>query len=124
MALTDPWSGEDDDTDYGYYDTPSGNIWRPGAGPGQPSGDEPGRPDTGPYEVIHLGGQAAVVMPVTDLLRLRALALHASAEELKDAEDAAVPGRPGRGASLPSLIVRTWHHRPERGPVRPDKETP
>ena len=29
MALTDPWSGEDD-TDYGYYDTPSGNIWRPG----------------------------------------------------------------------------------------------
>lgn len=23
-----------------------------------------------------------------------------------------------------SLIVRTRHHRPERGPVRPDKETP
>jgi hypothetical protein len=23
-----------------------------------------------------------------------------------------------------SLIVRTWHHRPERGPMRPDKETP
>jgi hypothetical protein len=41
MALTDPWSGEDDDTD---YDTPSGNIWRPGAEPGQPSGNEPGRP--------------------------------------------------------------------------------
>jgi hypothetical protein len=44
MALTGPWSGEDDDTGYDYYDTPSGNIWRPGAGPGQPSGDEPGRP--------------------------------------------------------------------------------
>jgi hypothetical protein len=59
MALTDPWSGEDDDTDYDYYDTPSGNI------------------------------------------------------------------RAGRVAALlfPSLIVRTWHHRPERGPVRPDKET-
>jgi hypothetical protein len=49
-ALTDPWSGEDDDTgcdddtDYDYYDTPSGNIWRPGAEPRQPSGGEPGRP--------------------------------------------------------------------------------
>ena len=42
MALTDPWSGEDDDTGYDYYDTPSGNIWRPGAEPGQPCGAEPG----------------------------------------------------------------------------------
>jgi hypothetical protein len=31
--------------------------------------------------VIHLGGQAAVVVPVTDFLRLRALELHASAED-------------------------------------------
>jgi hypothetical protein len=73
MALTDPWSGEDDDTDYDYYDTPSGNIWRPGAEPGQPSGDEPGRP----------GGGACL----------------------------SFPDRPH------------GHHRPERGPVRPDKET-
>ena len=29
-------------------------------------------PDTGSYEVIHLGGQAAVVVPVSDFLRLRA----------------------------------------------------
>src|SRR5258708_12863052 len=79
-------SGEDDDTGYQYYDTPPGNIWLPGAEPGQPSGAEPGRPDTGSYEVIHLGGQAAVVVPVTDFLRLRALELHAFAEELKDAE--------------------------------------
>ena len=104
--------------------------------------EAPGRPDTGPYEVIHLGGQAAVVVPVTDFLRLRALELHAFAEELKDAGDAAAPARspaakrrpgsdrPGSGASLPfpdrlpSLIVRTWYHRPGRGPVRPDKETP
>src|SRR5258705_7180783 len=28
-------SGEDDDTDYDYYDTPSSNICRPGAQPGQ-----------------------------------------------------------------------------------------
>jgi hypothetical protein len=30
MTLTDPWSG--------YYDTPSGDIQRPGLGPGQPAG--------------------------------------------------------------------------------------
>jgi hypothetical protein len=42
MALTDPWPAEDDDTGYDYYDTPYGNICRPG--------DEPGRPDTGPYD--------------------------------------------------------------------------
>jgi len=36
------------DTDYGYYDTPSGNIWRPGAEPGQPPAPSPGgRPATG-----------------------------------------------------------------------------
>jgi hypothetical protein len=41
MALTDPWSGEDD-TGYDYYDAPSGNIWRPGAEPGQPPAANPG----------------------------------------------------------------------------------
>ena len=30
----------------------------------QPAGPAPG-PDTGPYEVIHLGGHAAVVVPLT-----------------------------------------------------------
>ena len=51
--------------------------------------DSPPGPDTGPYEVIHLGGQAAVVVPVGDFLRMRALELGASAEALQDAEDAA-----------------------------------
>ena len=46
-------------------------------------------PDTGPYEVIHLGGQAAVVVPVADFLRLRALEQAASPQELEDAEDEA-----------------------------------
>jgi hypothetical protein len=32
--LTDPWSGEDDDTHYGYDDTLSGSIWRPAPTPG------------------------------------------------------------------------------------------
>jgi PHD/YefM family antitoxin component YafN of YafNO toxin-antitoxin module len=49
---------------------------------------EPGL-GTGPYEVIHLGGQAAVVVPVADFLRLRALEQAASPQELEDAEDAA-----------------------------------
>ena len=44
--------------------------------------------DTGSYEVIHLGGQAAVVVPLGDFMRLRALERIASAEELEEAEDA------------------------------------
>lgn len=50
----------------------------------EPADRTPGL-DTGPYEVIHLGGQAAVVVPVADFLRLRALELQASDEELEDA---------------------------------------
>ena len=46
-------------------------------------------PDTGSYEVIHLGGQAAVVVPVADFLRLRALEQAATPSELEDAEDTA-----------------------------------
>ncbi|MDX6395642.1 MAG: hypothetical protein QOJ73_6705 [Streptosporangiaceae bacterium] len=45
--------------------------------------------DTGSYEVIHLGGHAAVVVPLADFMRLRALERLASAQELEDAEDAA-----------------------------------
>jgi hypothetical protein len=65
-------------------------------------------PDTGSYEVIHLGGQAAVVVPVADFLRLRALERAAAPQELEDAEDTAAswsgrpvtpPGR--RRSSLP-----------------------
>ena len=43
--------------------------------------DTPG-PDTGSYEVIHLGGQAAVVVPVADFLRLRALEQAATPEDI------------------------------------------
>jgi hypothetical protein len=49
-------------------------------GPGSGTTAQPADP-----KVIHLGGQAAVVVPVTDFLRLRALELQASAEELADA---------------------------------------
>jgi hypothetical protein len=54
----------------------------------QPADSVPS-PETGSYEVIHLGGEAAVVVPVGDLMRLRALERLASAEELEDAEDTA-----------------------------------
>lgn len=54
----------------------------------QPAGPAP-EPDTGSYEVIHLGGQAAVLVPVADFLRLRVLEQRASAEDLEDAEDTA-----------------------------------
>jgi hypothetical protein len=57
-----------------------------------------------PYEVIHLGGEAAAIVPLADLRRLRAVARHAPAEVLEDAEieatladhdEWAAAGRPG-----------------------------
>jgi hypothetical protein len=57
-------------------------------------------PDTGSYEVIHLGGQAAVVVPRSDFLRLQALEQAASVQELQDAEDkAALADRRARKAA-------------------------
>ena len=52
---------------------------------------QPGTPgtDTGSYEVIHLGSQAAVVVPVADFLRLHALEKAATPEDLEDAQDTA-----------------------------------
>jgi hypothetical protein len=44
---------------------------------------------TDPYEVIHLGVQAAVVVPMADFLRLKALERGATVEALQDAEDVA-----------------------------------
>jgi len=44
-------------------------------------------PDPGePYEVIHLGGEAAAIVPLPELRRLRAVEHHASAEVLEEAE--------------------------------------
>jgi hypothetical protein len=59
---------------------------------------------TGPYEVIHLGGEAAAIVPLAELRRLRAVERHAPAEVLESAEieaalashdDWARAGRPG-----------------------------
>lgn len=66
----------------------------------QPAGVE----SSEPYEVIHLGGEAAAIVPLADLRRFRAVARHASAEALQDAEieatlaehdEWAAAGRPG-----------------------------
>ena len=45
--------------------------------------------ETDPFEVIHLGGQAAVIVPLAEFLRLRALERDASPDALADAEDEA-----------------------------------
>jgi hypothetical protein len=42
LAYAPPQSGEDDDTDYGHYGAPSGNIWRPDPEAGQPPATNPG----------------------------------------------------------------------------------
>ena len=62
---------------------------------------DPGRLDTGPYDVIHLGGDAAVVVPMADFLRMRALERAATIEEREDAEDWAA--------------VQEWQHREAAG---------
>ena len=41
---------------------------------------------TGPYEVIHLGGEAAAIVPLADLRRLRAVEHLAPAKVREDAE--------------------------------------
>ena len=42
--------------------------------------------NTEPYEVIHLGGEAAAIVPLAELRRLRAVERHAPAEALEGAE--------------------------------------
>lgn len=48
---------------------------------------QPDQPETSGYDVIHLGGDMAVVVPMADFLRLQALERQASPQELEDAED-------------------------------------
>jgi hypothetical protein len=42
--------------------------------------------DPGSYEVIHLGGEAAAIVPLGDLRQLQAVQRHASPELLEEAE--------------------------------------
>jgi hypothetical protein len=47
-------------------------------------------PEAPSYEVIHLGGEAAAIVPLAELRRLQALERHASPEMLEEAEMEAV----------------------------------
>jgi len=47
----------------------------------------PGDEEAGTFEVIHFGGESAVVVPMADFLRRRALEKSATREALEDAED-------------------------------------
>jgi hypothetical protein len=47
-GLAAPGSCKDDDTGLGYYDTPTGDIWRPAKPVGRACGDAPRRPTTRP----------------------------------------------------------------------------
>jgi hypothetical protein len=47
---------------------------------------QPDSPPDQPYQVIHLGGEAAALVPLADLRRLRALERHAPPEALEEAE--------------------------------------
>ena len=72
----------------------------------QPTERDP-EPLTGSYDVIHLGNQSAVVVPMTDFLRLRALEEAASIEALEDAEDmAAVQDWQARDAAGETSYIR------------------
>jgi hypothetical protein len=46
--------------------------------------EEPGTGE--PFEVIHLGGEAAAIVPLSELRRLRAIERHASPEAIEEAE--------------------------------------
>jgi hypothetical protein len=58
MTLTDPWSGEDD-SDYDYYDTPSGQRPAPWPRARAASGGQPGRPGSRPVPRPRSGGRRA-----------------------------------------------------------------
>jgi hypothetical protein len=83
------------------------------------------QPDSGPapgapYEVIHLGGEAAAIVPLAAFRRLRALARIASPQELAEAEEAArteeldaIEAR-GRTGELPDQQARQLLGAPAR----------
>jgi hypothetical protein len=113
--LTDPWSGEDDDTGYGYYDTPVRQHLAPRRRARAASGGEPGR-----------ARSRVRVMNGTDWARLADAQLtHDSVTASLAVARLRAAGRAAGSRRLsPSLIVRTRHHRPGRGSACPDKETP
>jgi hypothetical protein len=113
--LTDPWSGEDDDTGCGYYDTPVRQHLAPRRRARAASGGEPGR-----------ARSRVRVRNDTDRARLADAQLtHDSVTASLAVARLRAAGRAAGSRRLsPSLIVRARHHRPGRGSACPDKETP
>jgi hypothetical protein len=64
--------------------------------------------NAGPHDVIHLGGEAAVVVPLAEYRRLRALARLASPDDLDGAEAAAAAEeyREWSAAGRPGVVSR------------------
>ena len=68
-----------------------------------------GHPDPAePYEVIHLGGEAAAIVPLAELRRLRAVERHASPQALEEAEIEATLAHTMNG-SPPGVPVAQSH---------------
>jgi len=55
----------------------------------QPTGPSPDPAHLSAYDVIHIGGEEAVVVPIAEYQRLQALERSATVSELEDAEDTA-----------------------------------
>jgi hypothetical protein len=114
-SLTDPWSGEDDDTRLRLRRHAVRQHLAPRRRAQAASSGEPGR---APGRVR--------VMNDTDWARLADAQLtHDSVTASLAVARLRAAGRAaGSRRVSSSLIVRTRHHRPGRGSVRPDKETP
>jgi hypothetical protein len=73
----------------------------------------------------HPQGAAAILAPAAPACALAQTAVIPGVRGMARSLHAGTGVRPAGSRRLsPSLIVRTWHHRPGRGPVCPDKETP
>jgi len=70
-------------------------------------------------------GAAAILAPAALACALAQTAVIPAMRGMARSPHTSTGVRPARSRrSSPSLIVRTWHHRPGRGPACPDKETP
>ena len=82
------------------------------------SGQAAGHPEPAErYEIIHLGGEAAAIVPLAELRRLRAVERHASPEALEEAEIVAALAAHdewvGAGARRPERVHNPQLHAPE-----------
>jgi hypothetical protein len=103
------WPGQVNAALSAWRDTVSTVTTQPARSPGTGEDDVLHRG----HDVIHLGGEAAVVVPVDEYRRLRALEKLASPQELEDAEAAATLAeyREWSAAGRPGAIPHTQARR-------------